>query len=110
MKTENEVYDLSKAFALRIIKLSRYLTNERHEYALSKQVLKAGTSIGANISEALMGQSRSDFLAKCISRSKSATKRNIGLNCCFRQVICRRRHIRAFTQIAVRFCVCLSPL
>ena len=64
MKTENEVYDLSKAFALRIINLNRYLTGERHEYTLSRQVLKAGTSIGANISEALMAQSRADFLSK----------------------------------------------
>ena len=64
MKTVNVVYDLSKTFALRIIKLSRYLTGERHEYTLSKQALKAGTSIGANISEALMAQSRADFLSK----------------------------------------------
>ena len=64
MKMENEVYDLSKAFALRIIKLNIFLRNEYREYVLSKQVLKSGTSIGANISEALMAQSRADFLSK----------------------------------------------
>ena len=64
MKTENKAYDLSKAFALRIIKLYEYLTNQKHEYILSKQVLKSGTSIGANVSEAIMAQSKADFIAK----------------------------------------------
>ncbi len=64
MKINNEVYDQSKRFALRIVKLSRYLANEQREYVMSRQILKSGTSIGANISEALMGQSRSDFLSK----------------------------------------------
>jgi four helix bundle protein len=61
---ENEVYVLSKRFSLRIIRLYKYLTNEKNEYILSKQVLKSGTSIGANISEAQMAQSKADFIAK----------------------------------------------
>ena len=64
MKTENRVYDLSKNFALRIIHMYQYLTDQKHEYVLSRQVLKSGTSIGANISEALMAQSKADFISK----------------------------------------------
>ena len=60
---ENIIADKSKQFALRIIKLYRYLCDEKEEYILSKQLLRSGTSIGANIREALQGQSKSDFYA-----------------------------------------------
>ena len=49
---ENVLLDKSKAFALRIIKMYKYLTEEKKEYILSKQVLRSGTSIGANAREA----------------------------------------------------------
>ena len=55
--------DKSKDFAVRIVKLYNYLRKEKHEFVLSKQLLRSGTSIGANLSEALYGISRNDFLA-----------------------------------------------
>ena len=61
---KNIIKDKSFNFAIRIIKLYQYLTNEKKEYVLSKQILKSGTSIGANISEARQGQSKKDFLMK----------------------------------------------
>lgn len=61
---ENIIADKSKQFALRIIKLYRYLCNEKKEYVLSKQLLRSGTSIGANVREAIQGQSKADFYAK----------------------------------------------
>ena len=61
---ENPAMDKSYDFALRIIKLYKYLIEEKKEYVLSKQVLRSGTSIGANVEEAIGGQSRRDFLAK----------------------------------------------
>ncbi len=60
------IEEKSKGFAVRVVKLYRYLTmtaNER-EYVLSKQLLRSGTSIGANVKEALRGQSRADFHSK----------------------------------------------
>ena len=54
----------SFAFAVRIVRLYRHLVHTRKEYVLSKQLLRCGTSIGANIREALHGQSRKDFHAK----------------------------------------------
>ena len=63
MKDNNIILDKSKAFALRIIKLYKFLISN-NEYVLSKQVLKSGTSIGANAREAVRGQSKADFYAK----------------------------------------------
>ena len=54
----------SKKFAVRIVKLYQYLCNEKKEYVLSKQLLRCGTSIGANIAESECAISRKDFLAK----------------------------------------------
>ena len=64
MKTENVIVDKSKAFALRIIRLYRYLHDERHEFTLSRQILRCGTSIGANVKEAIRGQRHADFYSK----------------------------------------------
>ncbi|MBP5356169.1 MAG: four helix bundle protein [Prevotella sp.] len=56
--------DKSMAFAIRIVKLYKYLTNEKNEYVLSKQLLRSGTSIGANTRESKNAQSKNDFLNK----------------------------------------------
>jgi len=61
---ENAVLSKSKAFALRVIKLYQYLTDDKHEYVLSKQILRSGTSVGANTREAMRGQSKPDFYHK----------------------------------------------
>ena len=61
---ESDIYVLSKAFALRIIKLCSYLAEQKHEYIISKQLLRSGTSIGANVHEAKNAQSRPDFCSK----------------------------------------------
>ena len=64
MKQNNLILDKSKSFALRIIKLYKYLNKQHKEFVLSKQVLRSGTSIGANIREAVREQSTADFYAK----------------------------------------------
>ena len=53
MKENNLILDKSKTFAVRIVKLYQYLCDEKKEYVLSKQVLRSGTSIGANAKEAV---------------------------------------------------------
>ena len=55
MKTSNVVVEKSKVFAIRIVHMYQYLCEEKHEYVLSKQVLRSGTSIGANVKEAIRG-------------------------------------------------------
>jgi len=64
LKQENPIRDKSFDFALYIIKAYQQLINEKKENVLSRQLLKCGTSIGANIEEAIGGQSRKDFLSK----------------------------------------------
>ncbi len=60
----NAILEKSIAFALRIIRLYQYLSQQKREYVLSKQILRSGTSIGANVTEAQCAQSRNDFYAK----------------------------------------------
>ena len=61
---ENILIDKSIAFASRIIKLHQYLIKTKKETIISKQIVRSGTSIGANINEANYGQSKADFISK----------------------------------------------
>ena len=61
---DNIVSQKSFDFALRIINLYKYLQENKKEFILSKQLLRSGTSIGANVQEALGGQSKKDFISK----------------------------------------------
>jgi len=72
MKTDNKILNISKVFALKIVKLYQFLTDDKKEYVMSKQLLKAGTSIGANVTEATRGQSKADFYAKMKIADKEA--------------------------------------
>lgn len=75
----NLLKERSYAFALRIIKVSRYVSTEQKDYVLSKQLLRSGTSIGANIEEAFQGQSRADFISKLSIANKEAFETNYWL-------------------------------
>lgn len=69
---ENVLKDKSYNFAIRCVKLYKYLAGEQKEFVLSKQILRSGTSIGANIEEANSGQSKNDFIAKLSISLKEA--------------------------------------
>jgi four helix bundle protein len=69
---ENVVLEKSFAFAVRIVKLAQFLLKERGETVLSGQILRSGTSVGANVEEAQAGQSRKDFISKMAIASKEA--------------------------------------
>lgn len=71
---ENISVEKSFDFAVRIVNLHKYLTQEQKEYVMSKQLLRCGTSIGANISEAQRGQSMADFAAKMNIALKEANE------------------------------------
>ena len=72
MIENNILADKSFAFALRCIKLYKFLTEEKREFVMSKQVLRSGTSIGANIKESVYAQSKADFGAKISIAKKEA--------------------------------------
>ncbi|MBR1541257.1 MAG: four helix bundle protein [Bacteroidaceae bacterium] len=63
-KKDNQILKDSKSFAIRIIRLYRFLREEKQEFILSKQVLRSGTSIGANVRESINAQSKLDFVNK----------------------------------------------
>ena len=71
---ENTVKDKSFRFAVRIVKLCRYLQSEKKDYTLSTQLLRSGTSIGANVAEAQQAQSRPNFLSKLSIALKEAAE------------------------------------
>ena len=64
MKENNIIEEKSFEFAVRVVNLYKYLTSEKQEFVMSKQLLRSGTSIGANVSEAQQAQSPMDFLSQ----------------------------------------------
>ncbi len=64
MKENNILKEKSYQFAIRIVKLYQFLKEEKKEFTLSKQILRSGTSVGANIEEAIGAQSQKDFYMK----------------------------------------------
>lgn len=80
MRKKSIVYDKAFMFAIKIVNLYKSLCKEKHEFVLSKQLLRSGTSIGANISEALEGQSKKDFIAKLQISLKEANESRYWIN------------------------------
>ena len=80
VKSESIIASKAYSFALEVIKIYKVLVNERKEYVLSKQLLRSGTSIGANINEAIAGQSKRDFVYKLNIALKEARETNYWLN------------------------------
>ena len=76
---ENVIKDKSYKFALRITKLYKHLVDMKVDYVLARQILKSGTSIGANVEEAIGGQSKQDFAAKLYIAYKEARETNYWL-------------------------------
>ncbi len=72
MMKENVIRDKSFVFAVRIVKLYKYLVENKKEFVISKQIIRSGTSIGANIEEGNSGQSKKDFIAKLSISLKEA--------------------------------------
>ncbi len=71
---DNVIENKSFDFAVRIVNLHKHLSDEKKELVLSKQLLRSGTSIGANVSEAVRGQSKADFSAKMCIALKEANE------------------------------------
>jgi len=79
-KSESIVANKAYAFALSVVKLYKQLVEEKKEYVLSKQVLRSGTSIGANVNEAVCAQSKRDFVHKLSIALKETRETNHWLN------------------------------
>ncbi|MDE7402031.1 MAG: four helix bundle protein, partial [Muribaculaceae bacterium] len=84
MSQNSITYLKSKDFAIRIVKLYEYLTSNKQEYTLSKQLLRSGTSIGANLSEAVCGISFKDFTHKVYISLKECAETKYWLELLFK--------------------------
>ena len=71
---ENAIYRLSKRFALRIVNLYVFLRNGQHEYVMSRQICRSGTSIGANVAESVFAKSEADYVSKLKIALKEASE------------------------------------
>ena len=80
MSSNSIILEKSLDFAARIVKLNRYLVKEKKENVISKQIIRSGTSIGANANEAIYGVSKADFIASFRFRSKKQPKQNTGFD------------------------------
>ena len=76
----NAIQDKTKDFAIKIINCYKFLTEEQHEFVMSKQMLRCGTSIGANTRESKNAQSRNDFLSKLSIALKEADETDYWLD------------------------------
>ncbi len=77
--SESILQEKSYKFALRIVKLSQYLNDEKHEFVLSKKILDSGTAVGVLVEEAKQGENRGDFSQKLSVANKEAFKTNFWL-------------------------------
>ena len=81
---ENPTYQKMMAFAIRVVKLYKYLAEEKSERVMSKQLLRSGTSIGANYSEALSAESNLDFIHKLAISQKETNETSFWLELLYR--------------------------
>lgn len=70
--SENLIKDKSFRFAIRVVNLCKYLKTEKQEYILSKQLMRSGTSVGANVRESQNAESKADFIHKLAISQKEA--------------------------------------
>ena len=77
---DNVIKRKSRNFAIDIVRIYQWLCDEKHEYIMSKQILRSGTSVGANIAEGLRGQSKADFYAKLSISLKEASETSFWLD------------------------------
>lgn len=99
---ENNIYDISKAFAIRVVRLYNYLTDEKQEYILSKQLLRSGTSIGANVFEGKNAQSRADFSSKMNIALKEATESEYWLDLLHETHYINTRSLNPYPMTAIK--------
>ena len=81
---DNIIENKSFEFAVRVVKLYQHLTENKKEFVMSKQLLRSGTSIGANVSEAQKGQSKADFNMKMNIALKEANETDYWIRLLFR--------------------------
>ena len=110
MKADNLIQEKSYAFAIRTVKLYRHLSEKKKEFVLSRQLLRSGTAIGANVEEAIGGQSRADFLSKISIAYKEARETRYWLRLLNDTGFLAPREFASIFADAVELCRILSKI
>lgn len=107
-KGSNPIQEKSYSFAIRIVRMYQHLSAERQASVLLRQVLRSGTSIGANVEEALGGISKKDFIAKMSIAYKEAVKQATGFGCFMTPITSTRMLLHPCMRIAKPCSACSS--
>ena len=110
MKSDNVVVTKSFCFAVRIVRLYRYLSEVKKEVVLSRQLLRSGTSIGANIKEAIRGQTKADFHAKMNIALKEASESEYWLDLMYQSDIINYREYNSIQTQCVELIKILTAI
>lgn len=94
--TNNPIADKSFDFSVRIVKLYQYLCSEKKEFVLSKQILRSGTSVGANIEEAIGGYTKKILDINFLSPTKKLEKQNIGFEFFIKRNIFQKNYSKVY--------------
>ena len=101
----NPIEDKSFAFALRCVRLYNHLTENKREYVISKQFLRSGTSIGANVAEAERGQSKADFVAKMSIALKEANETDYWIRLLYASDYLNQAEFESISVLIPIFCI-----
>ena len=110
MGQDNTVVVKSKAFAIRIIRLYQFLQNDKKEYTLSKQLLRSGTSIGANVKEAIRGFSKKDFRFKLGIALKEASESEYWLELLFETEYISEKQFQSLNEDCIELIKILTAI
>lgn len=107
---DNVIENKSFDFAVRIVNLHKHLSAEKKEFVLSKQLLRSGTSIGANVSEAVRGQSKADFLAKMSIALKEANESHYWIRLLYKTDFLTKQEFNSIENDVVELIKILSSI
>lgn len=107
---DNVIENKSFDFAVRIVNLHKHLSAEKKEFVLSKQLPRSGTSIGANVSEAVRGQSKADFSAKMCIALKEANESYYWIRLLYRTDFLSEQEFNSIEKDAVELIKILSSI
>lgn len=108
--SSNIIVHMSFAFAIKIVHLYKYLVNDKKEFTLSKQLLRSGTSIGANVKEGINGISRADFRNKMSIALKEANETEYWLELMLESKILTKDEIKFLIQDCKEICRILNSI
>ncbi len=110
MGRDNAIVLKSKAFAIRIIRLYQFLSTEKKEFVLSKQLLRSGTSIGANVKEAIRGFSKKDFRFKLGIALKEASESEYWLELLFETEYISEKQFQSLNEDCIELIKILTAI